>query len=85
MSDWLQKLERRLLENPLGEAAMQFALAQMVNLPAGKLAVATTYGLRVPMRDGVALIADHYAPAGVERGAAVLIRTPYGRSGPGRR
>ena len=37
MSDWLQKLERLILEHPLGEAAMQFALAQMINLPAGKL------------------------------------------------
>ena len=40
--------------------------------------------LPVPMRDGVALIADHYTPAGIETGPAVLIRTPYGRGGPGR-
>lgn len=84
MADFLRRLEQLVLENPLSEAALQVALAQMIKLPNGSLPVQTTYGLRVPMRDGVALIADHYAPVGVEAGPAVLIRTPYGRGGPGR-
>lgn len=39
-------------------------------------------GLRVPMPDGVHLIADRYIPAGMESGPVVLIRTPYGRGLP---
>lgn len=84
MADWMIRLERLLLENRLGEAALQFALAQMVNLPAGRFKVQATADLRVPMRDGVMLAADHYAPVGIEQGPTVLIRTPYGRRGPGR-
>jgi len=37
-------------------------------------------GLRVPMRDGVELVADHYAPA--RPVGTVLVRTPYGRGFP---
>lgn len=36
--------------------------------------------VRIPVRDGVKLLADHYTPTGA--GApVVLIRSPYGRSG----
>jgi putative CocE/NonD family hydrolase len=39
--------------------------------------------LRAPMRDGVELLADRYAPAtGGDGLPALLIRTPYGRRGP---
>lgn len=38
--------------------------------------------LRVPMRDGAVLLADHWTPAGgADRLPTVLIRTPYGRRG----
>ena len=37
-------------------------------------------GVRVPMRDGVELLADHYAPASPARGT-ILVRGPYGRAG----
>ncbi|SEC99405.1 hypothetical protein SAMN04489727_5907 [Amycolatopsis tolypomycina] len=38
--------------------------------------------LRVPMRDGVALLADHWAPrAGGDGLPTALVRTPYGRRG----
>ena len=36
--------------------------------------------VRVPMRDGVQLLTDVYAPVGKSQGT-VLIRTPYGRTG----
>jgi uncharacterized protein len=36
-------------------------------------------GLRVPMRDGTLLLADHYAPVTAEPRPTVLLRTPYGR------
>ena len=38
--------------------------------------------VRTPMRDGVVLLGDHFAPEGTPRGT-VLIRTPYGRGFPG--
>lgn len=37
--------------------------------------------LRIPMRDGVELLADHYAPTGAALGT-VLMRSPYGWEGP---
>lgn len=36
-------------------------------------------GVPVPMRDGVVLLADHYAPVGRGSRPTVLMRTPYGR------
>jgi len=36
-------------------------------------------GLRVQMRDGTILLADHYAPVTAEPRPTVLMRTPYGR------
>jgi putative CocE/NonD family hydrolase len=36
-------------------------------------------GVRVPMRDGVELVADHYAPTTAAHGT-VLVRGPYGRT-----
>jgi uncharacterized protein len=37
--------------------------------------------LRVPMYDGVVLLADRYAPAATAPAPTVLVRSPYGRSG----
>ena len=39
-------------------------------------------GLRVPMRDGVELIADHYAPVTSRPAGTILVRGPYGRAIP---
>src|SRR6201991_789901 len=39
-----------------------------------------TRGLRVPMRDGVELVADHYAPTEAPGNGTVLVRGPYGRA-----
>jgi uncharacterized protein len=39
-------------------------------------------GIRIRMRDGVDLIADHYAPLAAAPRGTVLIRTPYGRGFP---
>ncbi len=51
----------------------------MLGLPRGAGYTVTPTG--VPMRDGVALRADHYAPAGPVRGT-LLVRGPYGRGFP---
>jgi putative CocE/NonD family hydrolase len=55
----------------------------MVRLPAGG-GDYTVERVRVPMRDGVELLADHYAPAAGPSGAVgtVLVRSPYGRGFP---
>jgi uncharacterized protein len=42
----------------------------------------TVNRVEVPMRDGVALVADHYAPATSSPAGTVLIRGPYGRGFP---
>ena len=36
--------------------------------------------LRVPMPDGVELLADRYFPRGIDRPPIVLVRTPYRRT-----
>jgi uncharacterized protein len=45
-------------------------------------AISVERGLRVPMDDGVALIADLYTPGGNGPHPTVLARSPYGRGGP---
>ncbi|MEV5573662.1 CocE/NonD family hydrolase [Spirillospora sp. NPDC052269] len=44
--------------------------------------VEVTRDVEVPTRDGVTLLADHYAPVDVERPPTILVRSPYGRRGP---
>ncbi len=56
------------------------ALTRALRLPPPTSDYTVTRGLRVPMRDGIDLLADHYAPVGAASGA-LLIRGPYGRSG----
>ncbi|OFJ53614.1 CocE/NonD family hydrolase [Mycolicibacterium grossiae] len=62
-------------------------LARLLNIPAPTAEVTVRRGLRVPMRDGVDLVADLYAPAAgsavASRSAGtVLVRAPYGRRFP---
>lgn len=44
--------------------------------------VEVTRGLRVPMPDGVVLLADRYRPRGAAALPVVLLRSPYGRGTP---
>ncbi|WP_020657602.1 CocE/NonD family hydrolase [Amycolatopsis benzoatilytica] len=56
---------------------------RLLGLPAAEgPAPEAAKGIRIPMPDGVRLIADRYAPVGLRSGPVVLIRTPYGRTGP---
>src|SRR5215472_327409 len=48
--------------------------------PAETHDVSVERNLRVPMRDGVTLLADYYAPRRSERKPTILIRSPYGRA-----
>ncbi|WP_233358779.1 CocE/NonD family hydrolase [Thermomonospora amylolytica] len=65
-----------------GMALMRRLGATALRLPHGPHRVVVRRDLPVPTHDGVALLADHYVPAGLERPPAVLVRSPYGRRGP---
>lgn len=49
--------------------------------PADTYNVAVERDLKVPMPDGVNLLADHYYPRERDRLATLLVRSPYGRTG----
>ncbi len=49
--------------------------------PATTYAVAVDRDLRVPMPDGVVLLADHYFPRAGGPLPTILVRSPYGRAG----
>lgn len=73
-----QKSERkRSWSQALGDAAISRAL----RLPKASSSYRVEEGLRVPMRDGIDLIADRYVPTGEVLGT-VLVRSPYGRRPP---
>ena len=59
------------------DRAVDAALRRLLKLPKPKTDFAVTRDLRIPTRDGVELLADHYAPVGVAAGT-VLVRSPYG-------
>lgn len=61
------------------------AAEAVAGLPAGSADYAVTRDLRTPMRDGVDLLGDLYAPSDSGPGPVVLIRTPYGRASLGSR
>ncbi len=56
------------------------AMNRLFGLPPVTSDYTVTRGVRIPMRDGVELFGDHYAPTSPARGT-VLVRGPYGRSG----
>jgi uncharacterized protein len=59
-------------------------LARLFKLPPpGTHQVVVEKGLQVPMRDGVVLLADRYAPRRAGKQPTVLVRGPYGRRGGG--
>ncbi|GLX49050.1 hydrolase [Streptomyces hygroscopicus subsp. hygroscopicus] len=61
-----------------GALAARLASRLMRLPPAVTRDVRVTRGIRVPMRDGVDLLADHYAPAGGGRPPTLLVRNLYG-------
>ena len=56
-------------------------MARLFGLPAPTTHYTVERGLRIPMRDGVDLMADHYAPTDATKGT-LLVRVPYGRGLP---
>ena len=66
----LYRYRRRLLS---------LLLSRLLGLPPVLYDVAVERGLRVPMPDGIELVADCYRPHSLERFPTILLRTPYGR------
>lgn len=58
------------------------AVSTLLGLPPHTTAYTVERGVRVPMRDGVELVADHYVPAAPQPAGTLLVRGPYGRSWP---
>jgi putative CocE/NonD family hydrolase len=58
------------------------ALARALGQPKPRNTYSVELGCRIPMRDGVELVGDHYAPITATPRGTVLIRTPYGRGFP---
>jgi hypothetical protein len=56
------------------------ALAGLLRLSPARTEYTVTRGVAVPMRDGVALLADHYAPRTSTPAGTILVRVPYGRA-----
>ena len=67
--------------NPLSRIAGR-AVDRLIGLPDKAEPYVLRRDVAVPMPDGVALLGDHYRPAGRDRPRpVVLIRSPYGRAG----
>ena len=70
----------RTLTRTSGQVAGR-ALGRMLGLPRPTTRYAVN-SVRIPMRDGIELIADHYAPATSRPAGTLLVRGPYGRGFP---
>ncbi|OBA88598.1 hydrolase [Mycobacteriaceae bacterium 1482268.1] len=57
-------------------------LARVLGLPPHTSAFEVIQRVRVPMRDGIELVADHYRPTTSNPAGTLLVRTPYGRGYP---
>jgi putative CocE/NonD family hydrolase len=57
-------------------------LGKLLRLPPHTSAYRVQREIRIPMRDGVDLIADHYIPLTNDPMGTLLVRGPYGRGGP---
>ena len=63
-------------------AAIGRLAARAWSLPPQRNQVAVEHDVQVPMSDGTVLLATHYIPVSVASAATVLVRCPYGRTGP---
>src|SRR5437899_1202955 len=67
---------QRARDRTLRQRLADLAWTTYVRLPAATGGYATTRDLRIPMRDGVELLADLFEPA--EPAGTVLVSSPYG-------
>ncbi|MGY1710795.1 CocE/NonD family hydrolase [Geodermatophilus sp. SYSU D00758] len=64
-----------------GRRVADRALGRLLRLPPPTTGYTVTRDVRIPMRDGEVLLADHWAPDGPALGTLLLL-SPYGWSGP---
>jgi putative CocE/NonD family hydrolase len=75
----------RTTPTPLGKRIARTAgitLSRLTGTPAPTTTFQVHRRLRIPMRDGVELLADHYWPDGAAPVGTLLVRGPYGRRWP---
>jgi putative CocE/NonD family hydrolase len=65
-----------------GAAALGQLMTRAWSLPPRRNQVRVERDVQVPMSDGTVLLASHYIPVSVASAATVLVRCPYGRTGP---
>jgi putative CocE/NonD family hydrolase len=65
-ASWLQRYGDRVVN-------------RLLKLPPGRNGYTIRRGVKIPMRDGVDLLADHYAPDTDTPAGTILMRSPYGR------
>lgn len=58
------------------------AVSRLLRIPPRTSGFTVDRGLRIPMRDGVDLLADHYVPDIAQPAGTLLVRCPYGRGFP---
>lgn len=79
----LVAIEQKFLANPAVAGLLRRLFASSMGLPAGRYRVRIEEDIPVPAADGLPLATDHYAPVGVEKGPAILMRTPYSKGAAG--
>jgi uncharacterized protein len=62
-----------------GSELITAAMSRALRLGPARNKISIDRGLRVPMRDGTILLADHYVPMAAQSRPTVLMRCPYGR------
>lgn len=70
-----------LAPSALTRIAYRF-LSRFLRLPPSSNRYSVDYAIRIEMRDGIELIADHYVPNVSKPAHTVLVRSPYGRRYP---
>jgi putative CocE/NonD family hydrolase len=74
----MQSIQPARAPSPGGRALDRVA-TRVFDLPPASTSYTVQRGVRIPMRDGVELAADHYQPASPAVGT-LLVRGPYGRT-----
>ncbi|MGH3627856.1 MAG: CocE/NonD family hydrolase, partial [Sciscionella sp.] len=83
MMAMIRSVQMTVAEQPSFAARLlDRVVARHQKLPRARYGIGVERNLHVEMRDGVALLADHYFPAGTRGRGTILIRTPYGRGLP---
>lgn len=78
---WLLQLSGLgLLSLILGILFRPHLIAQTLKISAPQFRIKVKQNIRVPMRDGITLATDHYAPLTSRPLPTILIRCPYGRN-----